>query len=196
MADTTTSPSPATPLRADARRNRAKLLASAVELFSEAPVADVSLESIARRAGVGIGTLYRHFPTRDALIEAAYRNEVGLLHDAAAELLAESPGDVALTEWLRRFVGYATAKRGMSAALHAISGDSELITTSRAQLFDAVAQLLAAGQRDGTLRADLDADDVLPAMTGIWMASEDPGSGRAERLIGLLMDGLRHRSGN
>jgi AcrR family transcriptional regulator len=150
--------------------------------------------AIARRAGVGIGTLYRHFPTREALIEAAYRNEVGLLHDAAAELLAEGPADVALTAWLHRFVDYAAAKRGMATALNAIGNDSDLTTSSRAQLRDAVASMLAAGVADGTLRGDIDAQDVLPAMTGIWTASEDPGSRRAERLIGLLMDGLRHHA--
>jgi AcrR family transcriptional regulator len=163
------------------------------ELFSTGVVTDVSLEAIARRAGVGIGTLYRHFPTREALIEAAYRNEVEVLHDAAAELLAEGPADVALTAWLHRFVGYATAKRGMATALNAIGNDSDLTTSSRAQLLDAVASMLAAGVADGTLRGDIDAEDMLPAMTGIWTASEDPASGRAERLIGLLMDGLRHR---
>ncbi len=178
-------------MRADARRNREKLLAAAVELFSESVVTDVSLEAIARRAGVGIGTLYRHFPAREDLIEAAYRNEVGLLRDAAAELVAAGPADVALTEWLRRFVGYSTAKRGMSAALGAITADTELRNNSRAQMLDAVSMLLAAGAKDGTLRSDLDAEDVLPAMSGIWQASEDPASGRAERLIGLLVDGLR-----
>jgi AcrR family transcriptional regulator len=188
MTDTTTP----TPRRADARRNREKLLAAAVELFGTGVVTDVSLEAIARRAGVGIGTLYRHFPTREALIEAAYRNEVELLHDAAAELLAEGPADVALTAWLHRFVDYAAAKRGMATALSAIGNDSDLTTSSRARLLDAVASMLAAGVADGTLRGDIDAEDVLPAMTGIWTASEDRGSGRAERLIGLLMDGLRH----
>jgi AcrR family transcriptional regulator len=187
MTDTTT------PMRADARRNREKLLVAAVELFSRSSAADVSLEAVARRAGVGIGTLYRHFPARDDLIEAAYRSEVGLLHDAATELVAAGPADVALTQWLTRFVGYAAAKRGMSAALAAITADPELRNSSRAQLLDAVSLLLDAGARDGTLRSDLDAQDVLPAMSGIWQASEDPASGRAERLIGLLVDGLRHQ---
>jgi AcrR family transcriptional regulator len=188
-ASTTTT----TPRRADAQRNREKLLAAAVDLFSAGAASNVSLEAIAQRAGVGIGTLYRHFPTREALLEEAYRGEVAVLHEAAAELLADRPADQALAEWLARFVVYAATKRGMSPILQATAGHEQLASDSRAQLVDAVTTLLAAGAADGTLRTDVDAYDVLPAMSGIWMATEDPDASRAQRLIGLLMDGLRHR---
>ena len=106
------------PLRADAQRNRDRLLAVAVRAFSgDAP--DVTLESIARDAGVGIGTLYRHFPTREALVEAAYRNELARLCDAAAGLLRAGPPDQATRAWMDRFIDYMTAKRGMADALRA-----------------------------------------------------------------------------
>src|SRR3954466_10449699 len=104
MTDTT-----ARPMRADARRNREALLQAAAELFAEEGT-DVSLEAVAARAGVGIVTLYRNFPNRDSLVEAAYRTEVAHLCDAASELLASRPPDVALAEWMDRFVTYAAAK--------------------------------------------------------------------------------------
>ena len=113
------------PLRADAQRNRDRLLAVAVRAFSE-DGPDVTLESIARDAGVGIGTLYRHFPTREALVEAAYRNELGRLCDAAADLLQAGPPDQATRIWMDRFIDYMTTKRGMADALRALiacSGD-------------------------------------------------------------------------
>src|SRR5216683_7288685 len=107
------------PLRADAQRNRDKLLDVAVRAFSqEGP--DVPLDAIAKEAGVGIGTLYRHFPTREALIEAAYRNELARLCDAVAELLQAMPPDQALRAWMDRFVDYMTTKRGMAGALRAV----------------------------------------------------------------------------
>ena len=116
-----TAPTHDKPLRADAPRNREKLLAAAVELFAERGT-EGSLEEVAKRAGVGIGTLYRHFPTRDALVEAAYRNEVAQLRAAADELLAELPPDEALEAFMRRFIEYGTAKRGMRDALQSIAG--------------------------------------------------------------------------
>ena len=141
------------PLRKDAARNREKLLAAAVELFAERGT-EGSLEEVAKRAGVGIGTLYRHFPTRDALVEAAYRNEVAQLRAAADELLAEQPADAALEAWMRRFVEYGSAKRGMRDALHSIAGGgSDLFAETRGQVTEAVAVLLAAGAEAGTLRA-------------------------------------------
>src|ERR1700730_2525244 len=103
----------ARPLRADAQRNRDRLLEVAVRAFSqEGP--DVTLESIAREAEVGIGTLYRHFPTREALIEAAYRNELARLCASVAELVASMPADVALRTWIDRFIDYLATKRGMA----------------------------------------------------------------------------------
>src|SRR5450631_2391363 len=122
-------------MRADARRNRGKLLMAAVELFAGSGE-DVALEAIAERAGVGIGTLYRHFPTREGLAEAAYRNEVQLLCDAAGELLADAPPDVALAEWMDRFVTYVAAKRSMASMLQSAiaCSDSSLYADARLQM--------------------------------------------------------------
>ncbi len=175
--------------RADARRNREKLLLAATELFA-ASGNSVSLDAVAKRAGVGIGTLYRHFPTRDALVEAAYRNEVAQLCEAAGERLAEHQADVALAEWMDRFVSYSTAKKGMRDALQSVvAGGSDLFADARGQIVGAIALLLAAGVADGTLRPDVDAEDVMRAMGAVWLIDDED---QARRLLRLLMDGLRH----
>ena len=183
------------PLRKDAARNREKLLAAAVGLFAERGT-EGSLEEVAKRAGVGIGTLYRHFPTRDALVEAAYRNEVAQLRAAADELLAEQPADAALEAWMGRFVEYASAKRGMRDALHSIAGGgSDLFAETRGQVTEAVAVLLAAGAEAGTLRRDVEAEDVLRAMGAIWMVADgDDFTEQAMRVLRLVLDGLRYRA--
>jgi AcrR family transcriptional regulator len=188
MTDSTTRP-----MRADARRNRERLLAAAVELFAERGE-DVSLNAVAQRAGVGIGTLYRHFPDRDALIEEAYRAEVAHLSDAAAELLAEHPPDVALAEWMRRFVGYAATKRGMHGALQAIAARTGLFSESQEQMRRAIGTLLAAGVAAGTLRSDVTPDDVRRAMGSLWLlTAQDEAAAQAEALITIIVDGLRRR---
>ena len=190
-----TAPTHDKPLRKDAARNREKLLAAAVELFAERGT-EGSLEEVAKRAGVGIGTLYRHFPTRDALVEAAYRNEVAQLRAAADELLAELPPDQALEAWMARFVEYASAKRGMRDALHSIAGGgSDLFAETRGQVTEAVAVLLRAGAEAGTLRGDVEAEDVLRAMGAIWMVADgDDFSEQAMRVLRLVLDGLRYRA--
>ena len=183
------------PLRKDAARNREKVLAAAVGLFAERGT-EGSLEEVAKRAGVGIGTLYRHFPTRDALVEAAYRNEVAQLRAAADELLAELPPDAALEAWMRRFVDYGTAKRGMRDALQSIAGGgTDLFAETRGQVTDAVAVLLRAGAEAGTLRADVEPEDVLRAMGAIWLVAEgDDFAEQAMRILRLVLDGLRYRA--
>ena len=183
------------PLRKDAARNREKLLAAAVELFAERGT-EGSLEEVAKRAGVGIGTLYRHFPTRDALVEAAYRNEVAQLRAAADELLAELPPDEALEAFMRRFVDYGTAKRGMRDALQSIAGGSTaLFSETRGQVTEAVAVLLRAGAEAGTLRADVEPEDVLRAMGAIWMVADgEEFPEQAMRILRLVLDGLRYRA--
>jgi AcrR family transcriptional regulator len=176
-------------LRADAARNRQKLLEAASDQFADGGT-DVSLEAIAKRAGVGIGTLYRHFPTRDALVEAVYRNEVAQVSAAAGELLAEHPADVALSEWMKRFVAYIATKRGMVDALQSVvASNSELFADSRRQLMSAVTELVEAGRSSGTLRPDANAEDLLHAMTAV-KTIEDPK--QAERVLGLVLDGLRY----
>jgi AcrR family transcriptional regulator len=178
--------------RADARRNREKLLTAATELFARAGT-DVSLDAVAKRARVGIGTLYRHFPTRDALVEAAYRNEVAHLCEAAAELLAEHPPDAALAEWMERFASYSTAKKGMKTALQSVvASGSAVYVDTRGQIIAALASLLTAGVAAGTLRGDVDAEDVMRAMGAVWLVDEEE---QARRLLRLLMDGLRYGTG-
>jgi AcrR family transcriptional regulator len=183
---------PARPMRADARRNREALLQAAAELFAEEGT-DVSLEAVAARAGVGIGTLYRNFPNRDSLVEAAYRTEVAHLCDAASELLASRPPDVALAEWMDRFVSYAAAKRGMAGALKAVNARTDLYSQTRGQITGAIGGLLEAGVEAGSLRADVEPEDVLRAMGCIWNLGDGEGwRTQAETLIRIIVDGLRH----
>jgi AcrR family transcriptional regulator len=184
------------PLRADARRNRDRLLEVAVRAFSQ-DGPDVTLEGIAREAGVGIGTLYRHFPTREALVEAAYRNELARLCDAVPDLLAAQPADAALRAWMDRFVDYMTTKRGMSDALRAVvASGGNPFAESRDRLLGAVEALVAAAEEDGTLRPGLDPTDVLTGLTGVTLAAGRPEQrAQAGRLLDLLVDGLRYRPG-
>lgn len=183
---------PDKPLRADAQRNRDKLLAAASDAFAECGT-DVSLEAVAKRAGVGIGTLYRHFPTRDALIEAAYRAEVEHLAQAAPELLAEHPSDEALALWLDRFVEYAAAKRGMLEALRSLSaGREDFFAGTRVQIVGALTTLLDAAHAAGTIRDDVEPGDIMRATGAIWAMNDDEDwQANARKLLALLMDGLR-----
>ncbi len=157
---------------------------------------EVSLEAIAREAGVGIGTLYRHFPTREALVVEAYGDEIDQLCTAVGGLLATLPPEVALREWMQWFVDYVTAKRGMPAALTAaVDGTPELADT-RDAIVAALDGLLAAGREAGTIRDDLDAQDTLAALRGIWLVPAGPArADRARRLLNLLLDGLRAGAG-
>ena len=182
-------------MRADARRNRGKLVAAALALFTEKGT-DVALEAVAQQAGVGVGTLYRHFPTRDALVEAVYLNELDRLHEGAAELLASHPADDALERWLDLFVQYAVTKRGLAGALRSIfESGGNLYAQSRAKIVDALGSLLDAAGAEGSVRSDLDAEDVLLAMGGIWSLPDEPDwDQRARKLLGLVMDGLRYRA--
>jgi AcrR family transcriptional regulator len=181
------------PLRADAQRNREKLLAAASELFARSGT-DVPLEAVAAHAGVGIATLYRNFPTRDVLVEAAYRSEVAHIAAAANELLAEYPADVALERWMERYVDYVAAKRGMADALRAIiESGHDIYAETRGQLLAAFAKLLQAGIDAGTLRADIDAEDVFRATGSAFLLPQEDGwREQAARLLGLIVDGLRY----
>ncbi|HEY3630069.1 MAG TPA: TetR family transcriptional regulator [Jatrophihabitantaceae bacterium] len=182
------------PLRADAQRNRDRLLEVAVRAFShDGP--DVTLDAIAREAEVGIGTLYRHFPTREALVDAAYRNELYRLCDSAQRLLKRQPPERALRTWMDRFVDYMGTKRGMGDALKAlIASGGDPFSESRDRLVGAVATLLEAGAAAGTLRADIDPEDVLVSLSGLSLATADADRrAQAGRLLDLLMDGVRYR---
>jgi AcrR family transcriptional regulator len=178
-------------MRADARRNRERLLEAALRAFSSGQ--EVTLETIARQAGVGIGTLYRHFPTREALVEAVYRGELARLRDAAGELLASRAPDAALRAWMDGFADYVTAKRGMAETLRAIAGTGTISPAQTRQTLTATIEgLLDAGAAAGTLRADVAAGDVLASLTGIFLVAGTPGQrAQAGRLLDLLMDGLR-----
>ena len=186
-----TSPSEDTTTRADARRNRARLLTAALELYA-AEGTDVSLKAIAGAAGVGVGTIYRHFPTREALLEAAYRNEVEQLCDVEA-LLRDRPPDAALAEWMHRFIDYAVTKRGLSGALRSIAASgSNIYDETRRQIIAALTTLLEAGVAAGTIRADVDADSVFHATGAIWLIPDEPGwADQARKVLALVMDGLR-----
>ncbi|HEY8583692.1 MAG TPA: TetR/AcrR family transcriptional regulator [Capillimicrobium sp.] len=190
-------PAPARAQRADARRNRERIVAAATEALTEAGGAPVSLEAIAKRAGVGIGTLYRHFPTRDALVEEAYRHEVDLLVDSAAELLEQLPPEQALSAWTERLVTYARAKRGMAEALQsAVASGSTVHTDGRSRIVAALSEIIQSGQRSGALRPDADADVALRAMMAIWSMPEGPGwAEQARALLRLVVDGLRYGAG-
>jgi AcrR family transcriptional regulator len=183
------------PLRADAQRNRDRLLATAVRAFSQ-DGPDVTLEAIAKDAGVGIGTLYRHFPTREALVEAAYRNELAKLCDAADELVEIMPPDEATRIWMDRFVDYMTTKRGMAEALRAvIASGGNPYAQSRDSLIAAVTTLLSAAADAGTVRSDIEPGDVLASLSGVSLATSEPEQReQGRRMLDLLMDGLRYRA--
>jgi AcrR family transcriptional regulator len=182
------------PLRADARRNRDRLLEVAVLAFSTAGP-DVALETIARSAGVGIGTLYRHFPTREAMVEAVYRGELDRLCDSVPDLLAAGAPDRALRAWMDRFVSYQATKPGMAEAVRmVINSGGAPFAHSLERLTDALTMLLDAGIRSGALRADVPVMDVLTCLNGVTLAAG--GAARREqagRLLDLMMDGLRPR---
>jgi AcrR family transcriptional regulator len=187
----------ARPLRADAQRNRDKLLCAATEAFAEEGE-DVALETVAARAGVGIGTLYRHFPNRDALIVAAYQQEVDSLCGAAGDLLGSRPADEALRVWADRFADYIAAKRSMGEALRTAvssSADSAVFGDCRERIRGALRLVLAAGARDGTLRADVDPEDVMRVVNAIWYVPAGPEwRETVGRMLDLVIDGLRYRS--
>jgi AcrR family transcriptional regulator len=182
------------PLRADAQRNRTRLLEAAVRAFSQ-DGPDVTLDAIAKDAGVGIGTLYRHFPTRESLVEAAYRNELDRLCDAAADLSQELTPEAAMRAWMDRFVDYMTTKRGMSDALRCvIASGGNPFSHSRDRMTAAVTTLLDAGAAAGTIRPDVEPVDVLASLSGVTLAAGDPDQrDQARRLLDLLMDGLRYQ---
>lgn len=182
------------PLRADARRNREKILSAAVRVFAEEGL-HAHLERIAKEAGVGSGTLYRNFPTREVLIEAAYRNELAKLCDAAPRLLADQPPHQALRAWMGHFIDYATAKLGMADALRALVDTGvNPYAQSHEMMLEAIASLLDAGTEAGTIRTDIGPTDLFAALTGIALASgKAEQRAQAERLLDLTFDGLRVR---
>jgi AcrR family transcriptional regulator len=177
------------PKRADARRNYDKLIEAAREAFTERDTS-ASLEDIARRAGVGIGTLYRHFPTRQALLEAVYVDEVEALSRSAAELADRPPWD-ALVEWLRAFTRYAATKRAISEELLAhMSPEATVFQTCRVAIMQAGQPLLRRAQAAGVVRPDAQIMDVIRMMGSIAVIpNADPEQLR--RIFDIALDGLR-----
>jgi AcrR family transcriptional regulator len=173
-------------------RNREVLIAAAGTVFST-DGAEVPIEEIARQAGVGIGTLYRHFPTRDSLVEAVYRHEVDVLCERADELLQTLPPDRALEEWMQLFVRHVATKRGMLAVLKPmLSSNAAFFAETKGRATAAATGLLEAGVAAGTVRADIDGGGLLRADGGVCMSTDQDRSDSSNRLVGLLFDGLRH----
>jgi AcrR family transcriptional regulator len=181
--------------RADAVRNRERVLEAAKAVFS-AGGPDASLETVARRAGVGIGTLYRHFPTRESLFEAVYRREVQQLGELAELLKSEAAPVDALRRWLRSNVEFVATKKGMSAALAlAVQGSSELSAYSFDRLTKAVGALLDRAVATGEIRSDISPEDVLRALVGMCYMHDQPGWQRSVlRMVDVFVDGLRVQS--
>ena len=177
------------PMRADARRNHAKLVASARAVFT-AEGTSAPLEDVAERAGVGIGTLYRHFPTRQALLEAVYIDEVEAMAQAAVDL-SELPPWEALSQWLHQYVGFAATKRALNEALMETDPDSNVLLTCRTAIVGAGTALVERAQSAGVVRHDTTFVDVVRMVGAIAMVpTEDPE--QKQRLLELALDGLRY----
>jgi AcrR family transcriptional regulator len=177
------------PRRADARQNRERLLAVAAEALLESP--DASLNSIAKRAGVGAGTLYRHFPNREALVFAVYRDEVEKVSARAPELIAAHPPVEALRIWFELLSERVRAKHGLGEALNSPEAE-QAIAESYAPVTAAITELLAAGEAAGELKPGLDPADVLLLMSFLWRTADDAaGRAQAARTLDLVLAGLR-----
>ena len=177
-------------MRADARRSRAKLIEAATIAFAENG-ADAPLEDIARRAGVGIGTLYRHFPTRTDLQAGVFRSQVDAVCTTADELIGTVSPEQAFAGSVRAIAGYLVTKRGLARALiDSLGRDSELISVCSLRMSDTVDRLLSYAQGSGVLRPDISAKDVLRLVHGIVMACEQSPQD-TDRLLDVMLDGLR-----
>jgi AcrR family transcriptional regulator len=189
--DTTAQTLLTRPKRADARRNYEKVLTAAREAFAEGGEA-TALEEIARRAGVGIGTLYRHFPSRQALLEAVYVDEVEVICRSAAELDDADPWE-ALEDWFERFIGYMATKQALAAELlNYLDRDNELFKVCRTSLWAAGEPLLTRAQEAGVVRPDVSIGDVIPMVMGIAkIPATDPAQNA--HMLRIALDGLRYR---
>jgi AcrR family transcriptional regulator len=181
----------ARPKRADARRNYEKVLVAAREAFAEGGES-TALEEIARRAGVGIGTLYRHFPNRQALLEALYVNEVEEVCRSAAELDGGDPWE-ALNSWFRRLMGYLATKQALAhELLNYVDSDAALFKVCRVSLYEAGEPLLKRAQEAGVVRDDVEFPEVMQMVIGIAkIPAADPD--QVEHILRIALDGLRYR---
>ncbi|MFI5860119.1 TetR/AcrR family transcriptional regulator [Streptomyces sp. NPDC051546] len=173
------------PARADARRNRERLLVIARDAFA-ATDGKATLDAIAREAGVGIGTLYRHFPTREALAEAIYASELDAVVTSAPALLGELPPEAALRAWMDRYAAFVAAKRGITDTLRAGWAAGTIATpATRERITAAIAQILDAGAQSGSLRADAEPEVVTMMLLGVFMSTT---AGSSPELTGPLLD--------
>lgn len=180
------------PVRADAQRNLDALLQAAMAVFTTSGV-DAPVREIAEKAGVGVGTVYRHFPQRANLIAAVFRREIDACADAAATLVKRQRPFEALVQWIARYVDFIAAKRGLAPALH--SGDqafAPLPAYFRQRLQPALQALLENALAAGEIRSDVDPQDLLSAVASLCMPTHDRGPEHAKRMVALLIDGLRY----
>jgi AcrR family transcriptional regulator len=177
------------PRRADAQQNRKRILDVARDALAASP--DASLNSIAKAAGVGPGTLYRHFPSREALVLGVYRQEIQQLVDLAPALVAKHPPLTALRLWFERLAHYGRIKHGLADVLHAAMNDGVLSETY-GPVVSAIDRLLRACEASGDIRKGVDAEDVLLLMGFLWRIEQGrAGQARADRLLGLVVDALQ-----
>jgi AcrR family transcriptional regulator len=182
-------------MRADARRNRERLMDAAREAFAERGT-DASLDDIAKRAGVGPGTLYRHFRSRDELLVTVYRHDVEELAAQADELARQYPPEQAVTAYLRLQLNYVKQMRGMGAAVKELfSTDSESANMCKGVLYDAMERLITPAKEAGVIRSDVEPPDVVRLLHGVAKATETVPD-QADRLLGFVIDGLRPRAGS
>jgi AcrR family transcriptional regulator len=182
-------------VRADAQRNLATVVQAAKEVFAESGV-NAPVRAIAAKAGVGVGTVYRHFPQRSDLVAAVFRREVDACAEAAPALAAELAPGAALSSWLHRYTGFIATKRGLAAALH--SGDptfDPLPAYFAEHLGPALGALLDAAVAAGEIRAGIDPVDLLYAVANLSVPAPSDDGGRAQVMVGLLIDGLRYGAG-
>jgi AcrR family transcriptional regulator len=180
--------------RADSLRNREQLLSAAKTAFGELG-AEAPLEDIARRAGVGIGTLYRHFPTREALVASVYAREIEQLAASADALLAREPAGQALAAWLDLLIDYMATKRVIAPALRADPGEgSRVYASSGGTILTTLQKLTDAAHAAGDIRQDIGFEDILRMMSGLSQGYEQPGwDAGARRLLSVMIAGLRAR---
>ena len=183
-------------LRSDAARNRDALLSAATRAFASAEE-EPSMRAIAREASVGIATLYRHFPTRESLVDAVYQDQVERLTLGARELLGQLPPGKAMRRWMDLFADWLATKHGMLGTLLAMVESGEIAPAqTRAELLEAITTILDAGSAAGDLRADVTAEDIAASLLGILAVAGRTGDqAQASRLLDLLMDGLRPPAG-
>ena len=178
--------------RADAQRNRDRVLEAAKEAFTRSG-AVASLDDIAKQAGVGAGTLYRHFPSRDQLLEAVYRTEVEKLAAAEQKLAESKPPIEALRAWMLLFIDYIATKKIIAPALNAlVGGHSKVFEASHTQIWDAIRALVKRAIKSGDIRKDLDPIDLLRALIGVSNVASSPDwQQSARRLVDILITGSR-----